>query len=1041
MKGTLLFRWGILLLFLLPLSLFGQSRQVTGQVTDEKGAPVPQASILLKGSKSGVSAGDDGRFTITVPGSNAVLVISSTGFSSREIRVTDSSHYNIVLQSSTSLSEVVVTAAFGFKQKKKTLGYNVQEVNSADLTKGRENSFLNAIQGKVSGVNITSAGGAPGAGTDIIIRGMSSLSPTADNQPLIVIDGVPVNNSTTSGNMLPSSGTNTLQAASNDQFAYGNRGLDINPDDIESISVLKGAGATALYGLKAANGVLVITTKRGSSGRLSIGVSSSASWDYLTKYPEIQTKYREGQNGRIAFNADGSLASKFQTFGPLRTDADPAYNNFKRAFETGHRYNNSVTLQGGNGKTTYYSSVSALNQSGILPATKFDRYTFKLAGTSQFSEKFSVNASATLTTSQNAQPSAGDKGVMTSLAYHTPTYDVRDYMNPDGSMKVYAPGTIDNPLYVARFSQMKSNVFRIVGNMGFTWNIIPRLKFDYKIGGDFFSDNRTRIVPGPRFPGDPTTLDLAIATGGFIVEERITSRDVNSNAFLTWQDQINEDFDYTILVGNNAQVTYTDITNNRGEKFGLPGFYDISNTLNQFNGRTTTRRRYAGVFGSAKFGFRNAVYIELTGRNDWSSTLPPNNNSFFYPAVSLSYNFTDLHNISNDILNFGKIRLSYAQVGKDAQPYSNGPYYTAPKGFPFVSGTTTVVGFQRSLQFSDPNLKPEMQKSFEIGSELHFLKDRINLDFTYYSSKNVDQIIPVPVSVTSGYGTYITNAGSLKNEGVELELTATPIKQKDLNWSITANWSRNRSTVLSIKEGISDIIFYEEGRLTNKLVVGGSAGDLYGTAYVRDDKGNLVIQTAAGASRGFPDYTKQFVKVGNAFPDWIGSVASTLTWKNWSLSGLLEYKKGVDLFDVTMRNSIRNGVLKITENRYQDIIFPGVRQDDGKPNDITVQLTPDFYRTTNYFNNIADVIVQDASWLRLRNVSLSYALPKKLLDRTKFVKNASVGVTGSNFILWTRYSGYDPQSGAFASGFNAYGFTGSNIPNFSSWIVNLNINF
>lgn len=1035
MKGRLLYQWGILLLFLLPFTLFGQSRQITGRVTDDKGAPIPLATILLKGSKSGVSAADDGRFLITVPAGKAVLVISSTGFSTRELELNDSTDYTVVLQGSTSLSEVVVTAAFGFKQKKKTLGYNVQEVTSADLTKGRENSFINAIQGKVSGVNITSSGGAPGAGTDIIIRGMSSLSPGADNQPLIVIDGVPVNNSTSSGTMTPSSGTNLLQAASNDQFAYGNRGLDINPDDIESISVLKGAGATALYGLKAANGVLVITTKRGSTGKLSVGLSTSASWDYLTKYPDIQTKYREGQQGRLAFNSDGS-PNRFQTFGPLRTDADPVYNNFKGAFETGHRYNNSVTLQGGSGRTSYYSSVSALNQSGILPSTKFDRYTFKLAGQTQVSEKFSVSASATLTTSQNTQPSAGDKGVMTSLSYHTTTIDVRDYMNADGSMKVYAPGIIDNPLYVARFSQMKSNVFRIVGNMGLTWNIIPRLKFDYKIGGDFFSDNRTRIVPGPRYPGDPTTLDLAIANGGFIVEERITSRDVNSNAFLTWQDQINDDFDYTLMAGNNAQVTYTDIINNRGERFGLAGFYDLSNTLNQFNARATTRRRYAGVFGSARFGFRNAVYVELTGRNDWSSTLPSGNNSFFYPAVSLSYIFTDLHNIGNNILNFGKLRASYAQVGKDAPPYSNGPYYAAPRGFPFISGASTQVGFLRATQFSDPNLKPEMQKSFEVGTELHFLKDRINLDFTYYNSKNVDQIIPVPVSTTSGYSSYITNAGSIRNEGIEVEITATPIKQKDLNWSITANWSRNRNTVVEIRQGISDIIFYDEGRVINKLTVGGSAGDLWGTAYRRDENGRLLILPS-----GFPDFTKQFVKAGNAFPDWLGSLSTTLTWKNWSVSGLLEYKKGGDLFDVTMRNAIRNGVLKITENRYQQIVYNGVKISDGKENDIPAVLDHNFYRNNNFFNNITDIIIQDASWLRLRNVSVSYSLPKKVLEKTRFVKNATVGVTGSNFILWTRYSGYDPQSSAFASGYNAYGFTGSNIPNFSSWIVNLNINF
>jgi len=1012
-----------------------QNRQISGTVKNSKGEVVPAATIQQKGTTVSTTADDGGRFSIQVSGANIILVITSSGYSATEVPVGTANSYDVTLGDAGALTEVVVTAAFGVKQRKKTLGYTVQEVGAADLIKGRENNFVNALAGKVSGVNITNTGGAPGAGTDILIRGISSLSPNANNQPLIVIDGMPVNNTTVVGTVMPSSGTNLLQAGSNDQFAFANRGLDINPDDIESVSVLKGAGATALYGLQAANGVLIITTKKGNSGRLTVNVSSSLSMDFLTKYPEIQTTYREGSNGRVNVNFDGSLGSKFQTFGPVRTN-EPAYNNFKRAFTTGSRYNNSVSLQGGNNKATYYSSFSALNQDGILKYSDFNRYTFKLAGTYQLSEKFNVNGSATLTSSQNTTPAAGDKGVMTSLAYHTPTFDVRDYMYPDGSQKVYSPGTIDNPLYVARFSQLKSNLFRTVGNMGFTYNIIPRLKLDYKIGGDFYGDSRTRIVPGPRYPGDPTTLDLAIANGGFIVEERVTYRDVNSNAFLTWQDRINDDFDYTLMAGNNIQVTYTDITNVRGERFALPGFYDLSNTANLYTSRATTKRRYAGVFGSAKLGFRNGLFLELTGRNDWSSTLPKGNNSFFYPAASLSYVFTDLHHISNDILNFGKLRLSYAQVGKDAPPYSNGPYYVVAPGFPFTNGTTSVPGFQRSSIYADPGLKPEMQKSFEIGTELRFLRDRLNVDFSWYQSTNEDQIIPVPISYTGGYSTYITNAGSIRNRGVEVELNGTPVKGRDFSWNVVVNWFQNRSKVLSIKEGITEIAFYDEGRILNKLTVGGSAGDLYGTAYRRNADGQLLIN-----AQGFPDFTPTFVKAGNSMPDWVGSINNTITWKGFSLSALLEYRKGGDVFDVTMRNAIRNGVLKITENRYKQVIFDGVKISDGRANDIPVYLDHNFYRNTNAFNNITDVILQDASWLRLRNVNLSYELPKKVLTSTKVIKGASVGITASNFLLWTPYSGYDPGSTAFNAGYNVYGFTGSNIPNYSSVIFNLNLTF
>ena len=1035
----------MLLLWGLPAYVFSQTRVVSGRVINSSGEAVPLATIQLKGTTKYVTADGTGHFSITISGASPVLVISSTGYQKVEIDVTAATSYDVTMKEAGTLNEVVVSTAFGIRQKKKALGYSVQEIGAAQLSQGRNNDFINALQGKVNNVNITSTGGAPGSGTDIVIRGISSLSPGANNQPLIVIDGVPVNNSTNISSVIPNTGSNALPAGSNDQFAFANRGLDINPSDIESISVLKGAGATALYGLQAANGVLVITTKRGLAGKTSINVNSSASADFLTKWPEIQTIYREGSNGRINVNFDGTLGSKFQTFGPVRTASDPLFNNFKRAFSTGHRYDNSIALQGGNNKATYYSSFGALNQDGILPGTGFRRYTFKLAGTYQVSDRLSVSGSASLFSERSNMPSAGDKGVMTALSYHTTTYDVKDYINPDGSMKVYSPGNIDNPLYTAKYSQLVDNLFRFVGNLGLSYTIVPGLRFDYKIGADMYGDKRTRIVPGPRFPGDPTTLDIAIANGGFIVEERLNFRDVNSNAYLTWDHRLSDDFTLTLLGGNNIQVTQSDLVNTRGERFALPGFYDLSNTTNLYSFRTTINRKYAGIFGSAKIGYKEGLYLELTGRNDWSSTLPSKNNSFFYPAASLSYVFTQLHKMDSRVLNFGKLRLSYSQVGKDATPYSNGPYYQSVAGFPFqTSGGQSIPGFGRNTTIGDPDLKAEKQKSFEVGAELHFLNDRINLDVTYYNSKNENQIIPVPVSYTGGYSRYTTNAGTLRNTGVEVEMNVTPIKWKDFTWNFVVNWSQNKSKVLAINKGITEVLFYDEGRINTKLVVGGSAGDLYGQPYQRNPEGRLLIgdNPAAASSYGLPQYTSSFVKVGNAIPDWVGTVNTSFTYKHWTLAGLLEYKKGGDVYDVTMRNSIRNGVLKITELRYKQVVFDGVKMSDGKTkNDIPVVLDRNnYYNAPAAFSNVADVLVQDASWLRLRNVSLSYMLPASWLAKTKVIKGASLGVTATNFILWTPYKGYDPQSTAFSAGYNVYGFTGSNIPNFSSVIFNLNIN-
>jgi len=1030
MRKTL-FVLPLVFFFSAPMLLLAQNRQITGTVRNEKQEPLPGATVKASGVSGGTSTNNDGSFALTVPAAARQLEVSAVGYAPQTVSIASIKNGFVLIlkESASNLQEVVVTTAFGIKARKKTLGYSSQEINNQELSRGKENSFINALQGKVSGVTITPSGGSPGAGTDIIIRGLSSISPTANNQPLIVIDGVPVNNSTIIGSVLPSSGTNSNPAGSRDQFAFANRGLDINPDDIESISILKGAGATALYGLQAAGGAIIITTKRGSTGRMTVSLNSSVGVDFLTKFPEIQTKYREGQQGRLSFNADGS-PNRFQTFGPPATASDPVFYNFRDAFDHGQRYNNSLSVQGGNAKTTYYSSFSSLNQKGIVPASKFDRYTFKLSGTNQLTDNFNTFASATFTSSQTVAASQGDKGFMTSLSYYSPTFDVRDYIFPDGSMKVFSPGVIDNPIYVAHFSQQKSNLARMVGNIGFGWTIIPKLKLDYKIGGDFYSDLRTRIVPGPRFPGDPTTFDLANATGGFIAEDRITFRDVNSNLFLSYADKTG-DFDYSLMVGNNLQNTYTDIVSARGERFALPGFYDLSNTANLYNTRTTIRRKYAGVFGDLKLGYKNGIFLELTGRNDWSSTLPKANNSFFYPSVSLSYVFTDLHNLKGSVLSFGKLRASYSQVGKDAPAYYNGPYFSAVPGFPFGS----VPGFLQTTEYSDPNLKPEKQKSLELGTDLRFIKDRISLDFSYYKSKNVDQIIPVPIAYTGGFSVYNTNAGTIQNEGVEVGINGDIIRTSSLRWNIIVNWSKNKSKVLAIKEGINEIVFYDEGRISNKLTVGGSAGDLYGTAYQRDAGGNVIVN-----AQGFPDYTRTFVKVGNALPDWQGSVGSSVTWKQFTLAFLLEYKKGGDIFDVTMRNSIRNGVLKITGTRDVNVIFNGVKA-DGKVNDIPALVDFNFYRNANFFNNIADVILQDASWLRLRNVSIAYEFPQNVMQKAKFVKGANVNITASNFILWTPFKGYDPGTNAFGAGYNVYGYTGSNIPNYSSVIFTLNLNF
>jgi outer membrane receptor protein involved in Fe transport len=592
-------------------------------------------------------------------------------------------------------------------------------------------------------------------------------------------------------------------------------------------------------------------------------------------------------------------------------------------------------------------------------------------------------------------------------------------------MKVFSPGVIDNPKYVGKFSTLNEQLFRTIGNIGLTYEFAKWLKLDYKVGGDYYSDNHVRIVPGPRFPGDPATLDLAAGQGGYITNERIAFRDVNSNLFLTANKTFNKDWEGSVMLGNAIQSTRTDYIMTRGEKFALPFFYDISNTSNLFSNASLTKRNLIGAFADVKFSFRNALFFNVTGRNDWSSTLPSNNRSFFYPSASVSYVFTDLHNLSGNLLSYGKLRLSAAQVGKDAPPYRNGPYFNATPGFPFGS----VPGFVLDRDINDPNLKPEQTNSYEAGLEFRLLNNRIGFDATYYVQNSNDQIIRVPISSPSGYDFYTTNAGEIQNKGLELTMNGSIIKGRNLRWDATLNWSTNESEVKSIREGINEIIFFDRERIVNKLVPGGSAGDLYGRKFRRSADGQLLIN-----AQGLPEINQTFEVAGNAFPDWTGSVLNNISFKGITLSTLLEYRQGGDVYDLSMRNAIRNGILKTTENRYQQITFKGVNA-SGAKNTVPVFLDDAFYRSENNYNGAAEVLLQDASWLRLRNVSLSYDLNKSLLTRTRYIKGARIALSANNFILWTPFKGFDPETTAFGAGSNSFGYMGLNIPGTSTIVL------
>ncbi|GLR15646.1 SusC/RagA family TonB-linked outer membrane protein [Portibacter lacus] len=1002
------------------LSGSAQELNVTGKiVSTDTGEPLIGASVIIKNTFTGTTTDLDGNYSISAAVGD-VLVYSYTGFTTMEKTVVaGQTTMDVSLATGLQLDEVVVTA-LGISRDKKALGYSVQEVNAEELTGTQENNVINALQGKVAGVQINSSSGAPGAGSSIVIRGLNSLNPGSNNQPLFVVDGIPIGNQTFSGSQLPSSGSNAVN--SQEQSSFTNRAADLNPADIASVSILKGAAATALYGLRAANGVVVITTKKGQAGKTNVSFNSTYGWEEINKSPDLVSTHREGRHGRLRFNSDGSPL-RFQTYGPkVYEGLTPVFDLTDDFFQTGSQFKNSISIQGGNDRATYLTSFSRLDHTGIIPFTEWDRTTVRIGGEVKVSDPLTVSGSVNYSKSGGNKPHAGDKSILSSLGYYTTSFDVNDYINPDGSQRDFSDGIIDNPRYLAEFSKLSDDVNRVIGNIGFNYQPLPWLELDYKLGNDFYNDSRVRSVP------DGT--DVGSQVGGFIIEEQINYSEITSNLYLRASKQLTPDFTGSLTVGNNITDIKFSSINTRGEGFSLENFYDLSNTSNVFASKNASRQRLVGLFGIASFGFKDYLYLDLTARNDWSSTLPVENRSFFYPSASLSWVVSEMTDLP-DFFTFLKLRGSWAQVGKDAGPYQIGIFYSGASNFPFNG----VNGFSQSSVAGDFNLKPETTTSTEFGLDLRVLQNRIGIDFTYFKQNSKDQIIPVPVSNATGYSRFITNAGEIENSGVELLLNLNPVSTKDFSWDMSINYSKMTSKVISIKEGIDEIIFFDD-RITSKLVPGGKVGDLYGWDFDRSEDGQLLI-----GSNGFPQINfDSTILVGNAYPDFTAGMTNTFTYKGLSLGFLLEWRSGGDVYDRGFRNSLRNGLLAETERRHEEVIFDGVLA-DGSPNNIPVEINGEsLYRDGNRYNNAYQILLQDASWFRVRRVSLGYSLPSKMLNK-QYISSARISFSGNNLFLSTPARGYDPEINYFGSGSNIAGYTGLQTPATRSYFVSLDLNF
>ncbi|MCH7401757.1 SusC/RagA family TonB-linked outer membrane protein [Belliella kenyensis] len=1038
-----------LLIFMLCIeSLQAQQMTVRGVVTSkEDGEPLPGVSILIKGTTSGAVTDLDGNFSIQVQSGNETLEFSYIGFQRQSIQIQSRSTINVTMAPDLSqLSEVVVTA-MGIEKSEQSLGYSTQKVDNALLNVNREVNVVNALQGKIAGVSINSTGGAPGQGSNIQIRGVNSIDPSRDNQPLFVIDGVLMDNSTS--NFGSGAGLRGMS----------NRAADLNPDDIESINVLKGGAATALYGLRGANGVVVITTKRGKSGGIRVNITSTYGFENVNKFPEIQDTYTQGWRNEY------DPESFWPSWGPTVAEAreiDPThperlYRHVEDAFGTGTQIRNNVSFSGGSESITFMASLSQLDQQGMLPGTDFKNYSARLNTNMKFSDKLSGGLNMSFTNSGGQRYNANRYNEQ--LTYWSPRHNIRDYIEENGTMRSY--GGTNNPIYVAKTNLMNDNVNRFIGAFNLNYKPADWVDLSFRTGVDTYAENRIRTAPGFRGLDGERLVSENGAFGavgrGFVFDYNTRFRTINSTFIASFNHSFDNGISGTFRIGQELYDRKISNVGVEGADLTVPDWFNLRNANILQATQSLSEYRLMGTFAELTLDYKDIIYLTFTGRNDVTSSLMAPNNSFFYPSASMSYVFSENFELPS-FMDKGRFKFSYAEIGKDAGEYSTSGGFASYTGLP-----TGIIGFTRPALLGDPGLRPEFTETFETGIELGFFKNKLNVDVTYYNAVSRDQIIRVPVSTATGYINAAVNAGSMRNRGFEVTVSGTPIQKGKFSWSTQVNYAANRNMVLDIRDDLNEIVLasqsgYVGATVTMKLIPGEPFGALYGTVFerfygddtpdpIRVDKSKPIVIGADGFPVREPVSVQKIL--GNAQPKWIGGWSNTFAYGDFSLTTLIDARVGQYRYNQLANFYSAFGISKITENRNDYMVFEGVLA-DGTPNTQEVWLGQGidpisgrnygdgFYRLN--YRGVSENFVEDASWVRLRSLSLSYNLPAAIFGG-KFVRNANISVTGNNLILLTKYSGFDPESSSFASGSNIDGFAGFTYPGVRSFLFTLNLGF
>ncbi|WP_324671208.1 SusC/RagA family TonB-linked outer membrane protein [Hymenobacter sp. GOD-10R] len=1024
---------------------------VKGRVADAKGEVLPGVTVRIKDSTVGTTTGPDGTYQLSAEPGNT-LIFSFIGFEVQQVTVGSKSSYDVVLrEDATSLDEVVVTA-LGIKREEKALGYSVTQLQNEALTEAKSNNWTDALSGKVAGLNLVKSGGGPAGSNKIILRGESSLA--GDNEALIVVDGVVLGGS----NRRTGNGSSAyLQSES--PVDFGTSLNDINPEDIESVSVLKGPAATALYGARGGNGAVVVTTKSGKARKKGIGVTfnSNSAIETISRWPDFQYEYGQGAVGENYYSygatADGpstrstssSWGPKFDgqsfyqydpatnTAGTERTPWVPYKNNRKDFFQTGKTFTNTIAIDGGTDRTAVRLSLTNLKNTWIIPNTGYDRNTVALSASQKITDKLQVSTKVNYTNRYSDNlPSTGynNQTIMYWNMFQVPSADLnwsKDYWLPGAvgiTQRYPFSSLVDNPYLIANEMLNKANRNQITGNVQINYKFTKHLNLMLRSAIDYSYEARSQQRP----------KDTEKYKEGMYRTQNIFSQEINNDFLLQYNQKFGA-FETTFSAGGSRLQNRYNKDELRAERLLYPGIFTFANSRD-LPIALPYRAEYGvnSLYGLATLGYKNFLYLDLTARQDWTSTLATRNSTkntgFFYPSASLSTILSELLPLP-EVVSFAKVRGSWAQVGSGTTtPYLTSYTYAVATGFP--------SGLSNPSAIANEGLKPRRTESVELGADLRFFRNRVGVDVAVYRNNTYDQILNVPIDRASGYEYAVLNAGLVRNQGLEIQANAVLLaRPTGFNWKLYGTYTANRNKVVSLADSVLTYQLQRGpgGRGTVEARPGGSMGAIYGRGYERAPDGQIIYEN------GNPVLADQVKYLGSALPKLKASIGNEFSYKRIRLNVLFDSQFGAKAYSMTNAVLAEQGKTKLTlPGRYNGIVGKGVIQnEDGsfRPNDVVAENIPNYY-VAHYGRDNVEANLFRTDFIKLREMRLDYSLPTGLLQKLKLTQ-ASIGVYGRDLFIITKWPAFDPEFGTLNDGTIDLGFELGQFPSTRTMGINLTV--